>query len=93
MDELKRLLVGVGYSPKVVAAARAFALYAVPIGLQLLIGYLAGLSDPKWLGVPLASIPFIRAVGEALIDQLRKPDQNAINPPPVAGSGGGNPAG
>lgn len=87
MDALKRLIIGVGHSPKVVATARGLLLYALPIGLQLLVGYLAGLTDPKWLGVPLASIPFIRAVGEALIDQLQKPEQNVVNPPPVAGGG------
>lgn len=93
MNRAKQILIGVSTSPKVVASARAFALYALPIAIQLLVGYLAGLTDPRWLGVPLASTVLIRAVGEALIDQLQKPQQNAVNPPPVAGSGDGNPAG
>ena len=87
MDWLKHVIVGVGKDPKVVAAARAFALYALPIAVQLAVGYLAGLTDQRWLGVPLASTFLIRAVGEALIDQLQKPQQNAVNPPPVAGGG------
>jgi hypothetical protein len=92
MQRVKAMLVGVGYSPKVVAAVRGFLLYAIPIGVPILVAYLSGLRDPKWLGLPLALVPVVRAVGEAALDQLSKPLQNSPNPPPVAGSGGGDPS-
>lgn len=88
MDAIKQLIVGVSTSPRVVAAARALLLYAIPILATLLVGYLNTITDPRFYGVALACVPFVRALAEGLIDQIRKPDQNAVNPTPVAGGGG-----
>lgn len=92
MDGFKRLVIGVGHDPKLVAAVRAFLFYVVPLGTPVLVAWLAGLNDPRYLGIPLALVPVVRAGAEALLDQIRKPDMNQVNPPPIAGSGGPDPA-
>ena len=86
MQRVKQVLVGVATDPAVVGAARAFALYALPLVTALLVGYLSGVRDPKWAGVALAAVPVIRAL-EGAVDRALKPQANAINPPPVAGGG------
>ena len=84
MEGFKRVILGVAYSPRVVAAARALLLYGLPILITLIVGYLNTITDPRFYGIALLCVPLVRAIGEGIIDQL-KPDQNAINPGPVAG--------
>ena len=91
MGELKALLIGVERDPKVVAAFRAALLLGVPIAVSALVAWLGDLTDPRWLWLPGIGIPLIRAVGEGVLDQVKKPHSNEANPPPVAGSGGPNP--
>lgn len=86
MSELKHFIIGVGHDPKIVGATRAALLYLLPIGVAALVAWLTALHDPRWLWLATL-IPLIRAVEGYAIDQLRKPDQNAVNPPPVAGGG------
>lgn len=84
LDGLKRLVIGVSHDPAVVAAVRALLFYGVPLGGEALIGYLAHLNDPRWLGVAGASIMLIRAL-EGAVDRALKPTQNATYPRPPAG--------
>lgn len=76
MKVLRDLLVGVGHDPRVVAAFRALVLYVLPVGAELLIGYLTHLNDPALVGVVAVTVPVIRALEGAVIDYLQKPNQN-----------------
>lgn len=76
VDRFKAVIVGVGHDPAVVARARAVALYGIPIGVSLLIGWLNHITNPAYYGLVAVLSPLIRAVGEALIDQINKPGQN-----------------
>lgn len=87
MESIKRLVIGIEHDPKVVAAARAALLYLLPLGVGALIAYVSAVTDPHWLWLATL-IPLIRAVEGYALDQLHKPDQNRVNPPPVAGGGG-----
>ncbi len=86
MGKIKALIVGIAHDPQFVGAARAFAFYVLPILASLLVGWLSGITDPKWLGVPLAAIPFIRAL-EGALDRVLKSTQNDTYPQPPAGAG------
>lgn len=76
MDRLKSILIGVGHAPRVVAATRALVLYALPLALSILVAWLAGLTDPRLLGIPLVTIPLVRALGEAVIDEVHRGGEN-----------------
>lgn len=91
MNRVKQVLIGVATDPAVVGAARALTVYCLPLATAALIAYLSGVRDPRWAGIALAAVPVIRAL-EGAVDRALKRDQNNLNPPPVAGSGGGNPA-
>lgn len=80
MDAIKRAFVGIGTAPAVVAATRALLLYALPLGVVILIGYLNSITDPRYYGLVALATPLIRAVVEAIIDQVKRPA-----PPPDAG--------
>lgn len=84
MSRLKRILVGVSTDPQLVAAVRALLLYLVPVVAELLIAWLAGISDPRWLPVIPATVTAIRVL-EGAVDRALKPTQNAIYPAPPAG--------
>lgn len=84
LDSAKRLLLGVAHAPSVVASARALVLYALPVALTLIVGYLNTITDPRFYGIALMCVPLVRALGEGLIDGL-KPNQNSVDPGPVAG--------
>ncbi len=85
MTSLKRLLLGVAFSPKVVAAARALLLYGVPILITLFAGWANTITDPRFYGIALLCVPLVRAIGEGILDQANRPQMNAIDPPKVAG--------
>lgn len=86
MQAIKAVILGVAFSPKVVASARALVLYALPILVTLLVGYLNTITDPRFYGIALLCVPLVRAIGEGLIDQLGKATQNNIHPLPPAGA-------
>ncbi|MGN6754950.1 MAG: hypothetical protein ACTHMJ_01030 [Thermomicrobiales bacterium] len=86
MYRIKAIILGIGHDPRVVGAARALAFYALPLVVEWLVGYLAGL-PPHWAAVFVPEIPLIRALEGALLDQLKKPTQNAPFPMPPAGAG------
>lgn len=87
MDWLKRMFIGVAKDPMVVACFRAVVLYVLPIGVAATIAYLNEWTDPHLVPLVPLLIALIRAV-EGAIDRSMKPDQNAVNPPPVAGGPG-----
>lgn len=70
---LRDVLVGVEKDPKVVAAARALILYLLPIGVEAGAAYLAGwgVASPEFAGMAAGTTILMRAVGEAVIDQLK----------------------
>ncbi len=76
MDRLKSILIGIGHAPRVVAATRATILYALPLAIGILAAWLAGLTDPRLLGIPLVAIPLVRAIGEAVIDEVHRSGEN-----------------
>lgn len=76
MDRLKSILIGIGHAPRVVAAIRALVLYALPLAISILAAWLAGLTDPRLLGIPLVAIPLVRALGEAVIDEVHRGGEN-----------------
>jgi hypothetical protein len=84
MQQLKRIFVGVEHDPRVVGAARALLIYLLPIGLEWLVGWLAGL-PPQWAALLIPEVPLLRALEGAILDQLTKPTQNAVYPTPPAG--------
>lgn len=86
MYRIKTIIIGIGHDPRVVGAARALTFYALPLVVEWLAGYLAGL-PPQWAAIFVPEIPLIRALEGALLDQLRKPTQNAPFPTPPAGAG------
>lgn len=81
MDRFKRALIGIGTAPAVVAATRAVALYLLPVLAGLLIGYLNSLTDPRYYALVALLTPFIRAVVEAIIDQVKRPAPLSDAPP------------
>lgn len=86
----KQIIVGVSTDPQLVATMRALVAYVVPIGIAGAIAYVQEWTDPRLLPLVPLLIGAIRIV-EGRLDHLAKPGQNNINPPTVAGSGGGNP--
>ncbi|HEY8599127.1 MAG TPA: hypothetical protein VIL85_11895 [Thermomicrobiales bacterium] len=86
MEGLKAVILGVGRSPRVVATGRALLLYAIPILVGLLVGYLNTITNPAYYGLIALATPFIRAVGEGLIDQINKSTMNSAYPRPPAGA-------
>lgn len=88
----KAILVGVATDPVLVGLMRGLLVYILPIASGTLLAYVNGWTDPRLLPLVPLLIGAIR-VGEARVDKWLKPQQNAVNPPPVAGSGAGNPAG
>jgi len=89
MDSAKRILLGVAYSPQVVASARALVLYALPVLITLFVGWANTITDPRFYGIALACVPFVRAIGEGLLDQIQKSTQNDSRPLPPAGASPG----
>lgn len=92
MQKLRMVLIGVSTDPLVVAAARALLFYVVPVALAASVAYVQGWTDPRLVPLVPFLVALIRAT-EGAIDRAKKPAMNQINPPPVAGSGGPNPAG
>ncbi len=86
LNSAKRLILGVAYSPNVVASARALVLYALPVAITLIVGYLNTITDPRFYGIALACVPLVRAIGEGIIDQVGKSTQNDVFPNPPAGA-------
>lgn len=88
---LKELLVGVRTNPQLVALFRALLAYYLPGAIAAIVAYIGHWTDPRLLGL----VPFLLGgmrLLEGRLDAWLKPDQNAVNPPPVAGSGNGDPA-
>ena len=91
MNRVKQILIGVATDPLVVGVARAALLYLLPIAAAAGLAYVQGWTDPRLVPLVPLLVAFIRAL-ESAVDRSLKPQQNQVNPPPVAGSGGGNPA-
>lgn len=91
MSRLKRVLVGVSTDPQVVAAVRALVLYLVPVVAELVIAWLAGITDPRWLPVIPATVTAIRVLEGAVDRALKGPGINDVppttEPTPPAGAG------
>jgi hypothetical protein len=86
MNRMRQVLVGVATDPLVVGAARAALLYLLPIAAAAGLAYVQGWSDPRYLPLVPFLVALIRAA-ESAIDRSLKPDQNMVNPGPVAGGG------
>lgn len=84
LSTLKRMIIGIGTDPQVVAAARAFAIYALPIFSGWLVAWLAGVTDPRWGGVALAAIPLLRVL-EGAMDRAIKGAAANDHPPAARG--------
>jgi hypothetical protein len=91
MNRVRQVLIGVATDPLIVGAARAALLYLLPIAAAAGLAYVQGWSDPRYLPLVPFLVALIRAF-EAAADKSLKPRQNQVNPPPVAGSGGGDPS-
>lgn len=85
MRKLWAVILGVGYSPGVVAAARAFLLLGIPALVAGIVAYLQEISSPAYASLVVAGIVLIRAFGEGLIDQINKATQNSRQPNDPAG--------
>lgn len=83
MARLKRILIGVSTDPQLVASVRALVLYALPIAAELLIAWLSGISDPRWIGVIPVTVTVIRALEGAVDRALKGPQANDPKPAPV----------
>ena len=83
---LKQLFVGVLANPQLVGLTRALILYVLPIAVGAAIAYINSWTDPRLVGLVPILIGGIRFL-EGEVDKRLKPDQNAVNPPPVAGGG------
>ena len=90
--KFREMLVGVVTDPALVGLFRALLAYTLPIAVAGILAYLGNLRDPRLLGAVPILIGIVRVV-EGKLDQIAKPQSNAIDPPKIAGSGGGNPAG
>ena len=82
----RQLVVGVRADPQLVGLARALLLYLVPVVVGAAVAYVQGWTDPRLLPLVPLLVGAIR-LAEGRIDQALKRDQNAVNPPPVAGGG------
>lgn len=80
LSTLKRMIIGIGTDPQVVAAARAFALYALPILFGWLVAWLAGVTDPRWAGLTVAAIPLIRVLEGAMDRAIKGATINDAQP-------------
>lgn len=86
MKVLRDLLLGIGHDPRVVASFRALVLYVLPLGAELLIGYLTGhVTDPHFIPVLPLTATVIRALEGAVLDYLKNPHQNDVPAVPVGG--------
>jgi hypothetical protein len=88
---VRQLLIGVQVPPLVVAWLRRGITGLVALGLAWLGGAL-GVAELREQATIAALSAAAVELGWGLLDQLLKGDQNAVNPPPVAGSGGGDPS-
>jgi hypothetical protein len=86
MNRVKAVLIGVATDPLLVGAARGLCLYLLPIAAAAGLAYVQGWSDPRYLPLVPFLVALIRAA-ESAIDRSLKPDQNMVNPGPVAGGG------
>lgn len=81
---LRQLLVGVGANPQVVALFRALLAYVLPGAVFSATAYINHWTDPRLLPLVPILLGLMRAA-EGRLDAWLKPQQNAVNPPPVAG--------
>jgi hypothetical protein len=88
----RQLIVGVEADPQLVGLARALIFYSVPIGLAAATAYLGHWTDPRLVPLVPVALGAIRIV-ESQFDSWQKPDQNRVDPPPVAGGGDADLAG
>ena len=82
----KQPVTGALADPTLVGLMRGLLFYVVPLALGGALAWVSGWTDPRLLPlVPLAG-GFIRWA-EGRFDRWQKPQQNAVNLPPVAGGG------
>jgi hypothetical protein len=82
----RQLVTGALADPTLVGLMRGLLFYVVPLALGGALAWVGGWTDPRLLPlVPLAG-GLIRWA-EGRFDRWQKPQQNAVNPPPVAGGG------
>jgi hypothetical protein len=91
MNRVRQVLIGVATDPLIVGAARAALLYLLPIAAAAGLAYVQGWNDPRLVPLVPLLVAFIRAF-ESAVDRSLKPKMNQIDPPKVAGSGGGDPS-
>ena len=83
MNKFKAVIVGVSTDPQVVAAVRALLLYLVPVVAELVIAWLAGITDPRWLPVIPATVTAIRVLEGAVDRAIKGPQANNPASPQV----------
>lgn len=84
MSRFKRILIGISTDPQLVAAVRALLLYLVPVVAELVIAWLAGITDPRWLPVIPATVTAIRVLEGAIDRALKGADANMPRATPSA---------
>lgn len=86
LPSLLQTLRGVEVDPRVVGIVRGLALYYLPIGVGALVVWVNGWTHPLLVPAVPGLIALVR-LAESAMDRALKPQQNMINPPPVAGGG------
>lgn len=81
-----RIVKGVTTDPELVGLMRGLLIYVLPSVFALVAAYIADWRDPRLLGIAPIALGFLRWL-ESRMDKALKPQQNDINPPPVAGGG------
>jgi hypothetical protein len=88
---IRQMVVGVKAPPILVASVRRLLTALGSAAVTAALAWLGAFETGELAAIAAAAAGVLE-VGWGLLDQTLKHDQNAINPPPVAGSGGGNPA-
>ena len=86
LPTLKQAFVGVNVDPRVVGLVRGILLYFLPLGAGAAVVWVQDWTHPMLVPIAGSIIGLIR-LSESGIDKWLKPEQNVINPPPVAGGG------
>ncbi len=87
LPDLQQALIGVKVDPQVVGLLRGIVVYFLPIAVASTLVWVRGWTSPILLPIIPTVIALIRLL-ESMIDAHLKPQQNVVNPPPVAGGGG-----
>jgi hypothetical protein len=86
-EMFRDVVVGVSRDPKVVATARMVLLYALPLLIEAGASHLAGwgVASPQYAGMATMTTLAMRAIGESVIDVLKKQKLGIGNRPDATG--------